>query len=86
MLTDFSSRLSREHIAARIDFGDDVEFTYNGRRFTILGWYDGGPLIAEVDTGKEEQKQQFKDGSSLLSGYLIDGTPLGDILDRITLH
>ena len=58
----------------RIYFGDDVEFECNGRMFTILGWADGGPSVAEQKT--LENEAQFSDGKDLVMNYVIDGKTL----------
>ena len=42
--------------------------------FTILGWTDGGPSVAEQKT--LENEAQFSDGKDLVMNYVIDGKTL----------
>ncbi len=79
-----SVELTRETLAARIDFGDDVEFKCCGQKFTILGWYDGGPYISNI-TIDPNKGQQFKDGADLVDHYLIDGKPIAERIGEMKM-
>lgn len=63
-----------------IDSGADVEFSVNDRMYTILPWTDGGITIGEQ--GAEDEKV-YDSVDALLSGFIIDGTPLISLLDSI---
>lgn len=69
--------------AALIDSGCDIMFECNGKSYTILGWYEGGPNIAEQIT--EENEATFADGKALLDGYIIDGLSLKQRFDQINI-
>lgn len=82
-MIDFSKELARETLIARIDFGDDVEFECCGKRYTILGWWEAGPNIAEQVT--EANEQTFKDGTDLVDHYLIDGKPIAERIGEMKM-
>ena len=84
-MVDFSKELTRETLAARIDFGDDVEFECHNKSYTILGWYKGGPLISDVTVIGADDGQQFKDGADLVDHYLIDGKPIAERIGEMKM-
>lgn len=71
-LTEFKQRL---HIH------DDIPFTYGGREYVILGWYEGGPLLC--DCLDETRNQQFKDSKDLLDNCFIDGVNIKQLIDEV---
>ncbi len=66
-----------------IEFGADIMFDCAGKHYTILGWYEGGPNIAEQVT--EANEQVFPTAEALLDGYMIDGKTLGERIDEVII-
>ena len=86
-MTAFSyEKLSKESLIERIDYGDDIEFTLRGKRYTILGWYEGGPLIAETTHPGEDKGIQFKTGTEMVEKYSVENIPLAKLIDEIETH
>lgn len=85
-MSEFSQTLSVRSLIERIDLGDDIQFSVNNRIFTILGWYEGGPLVCDVTDPGKDAGRQFKDGADLVSGYIIDGNPLEYYIGSMRMH
>lgn len=85
-MSEFSKALTVRSLIERIDFGDDIQFFVKGRLYTILGWYEGGPLVCDVTEPGKDEGQQFKDGADLVARYLIDGKPLADYINPMEMH
>lgn len=83
MSSSFPEKLTAETLASRIDFGDDVEFELEGRKYTILGWYENGPLICDIAT---EACSQFSSGEDLINKYLINGHPLKEYIPYMKMN
>ena len=73
--------MTRHEFIAKIDAGNDIMFECDGKSFTILGWYENGPNIAEQET--EDNEAVFKDGSELLRNYIVNGKTLDERFDQI---
>lgn len=69
----------------RIDSGDDVEFNCRKKRYTIFGWYEGGPFISDVTIIGTDEGKQFKDGADLVDNYLIDGKSIAERITEIEM-
>lgn len=65
-----------------INGGADVEFSVNGRLYTILPWTDGGITIGPQES---DEDMVFDDVDSLYDGFLIDGVPLRSMIDQIEI-
>lgn len=65
-----------------IEGGGDIEFSVNGKLYTILPWTEGGITIGPQGSDDDEV---FDDADSLLSGFLVDGTPLANVIDRVKI-
>ena len=78
--------MTRSELVDLIDAGNDIMFDCDGKSFTILGWYEDGPIISEQVT--EDNERVFKDGAQLVDNYIINGKPLKDRLHQIdvTFH
>ena len=70
--------------------GNDIYFTLKGRKFNVgylpisLGNGDMGfDKIGIYEIKDESQVNWFKDVDEMLQGYVIDGIPLGDLLDKV---
>ena len=75
--------MTRSEFIALIDYGSDIMFDCNGKSYTILGWYNKGPYIAEQVT--EANEASFPNGEALLDGYIIDGKTLSQRFDQIEI-
>ena len=64
--------------------GMDIEFAYGHEKYTVLGWYDGGPLIGR-QAPHDDIEQQFQTPDELLDGFLIDGQPLRKLITKVEL-
>ncbi len=76
-------KISRQDLIDRIAFGDDIQFAVRGKEYTILGWWDGGPLISEAN--KDTEAKVFKDASDLVDHFLLDGIPLANLISEIII-
>lgn len=65
-----------------INIGADIEFSANGRMYTILPWTDEGITIGPQGSNND---MVFDDADALLSGFLIDGTPLTQMIDQVVI-
>ncbi len=83
MIRDYNTKLTRETLIARIEIGEDVEFECRGKRYTICGWCEEGPNIAEQVT--EANEQTFKDGDDLVDHYLINGKPIAERIGEMKM-
>jgi hypothetical protein len=70
--------------------GNDIYFTLNGRKFNLgyipvsLGNGDMGfDRIGIYEIKDEVKVKWYKDVDEMLKGYVIDGIPLGDLLDDV---
>lgn len=64
--------------------GKDIEFSYGNYKYTVLGWYEGGPLIGR-QAPHDDIEQRFKTPDALLDGFIIDGQPLRRIITQVEL-
>ena len=85
-MSEFSKTLTVRSLIDRIDFGDDIQFSVKNRLYTILGWYEGGPLVCDVTGPGKDAGRQFKDGADLISEYIIDGKPLEHYINSMKMH
>lgn len=74
--------MNRSEMEKTIDIGHDVLFTLFGKKYAICP-DDNGPSIAECFT--EQHEAFFHSGKELLDGYIIDGKPLGELLEHIVI-
>lgn len=65
-----------------INSGSDIEFSVNGILYTILPWTDEGITVGPQDS---DDDMVFDDADALLNGYLIDGIPLAQMIDRVVI-
>ena len=70
--------------------GNDIYFTLNGRKFNVgylpvpLGNGDMGfDRIGIYEIKDESEVKWYKNVDEMLNSYVIDGIPLGDILDDV---
>lgn len=61
----------------------DVEFSYNGKEYTLLAWIDEGISVGEKDNDLDDNI--YSDFDDLLNNYRIQGSCFRDILDDIVI-
>lgn len=75
--------MTREEFIEHVENGADIMFDVLGKHYTVLGWNEDGPLIAEQETGDNEAV--FSDGKDLLENYKIEDKRLKDIWDDVEI-
>lgn len=65
--------------------GLDIEFTYHGIGYGVLGWYKQGPLAYRKDSFGYKEKI-FDNAHALLDGFKTGGIPLKNIITQIELE
>jgi hypothetical protein len=71
-----------ERLKELIEGNGDIEFRLNGRMYTILPWTDDGIVIGPQYSDEESI---FQTADELFDGYLIDGVPIRQLADQITI-
>lgn len=74
--------IEREVLKQAILKGNDIEFSVDGQKYTILPWLEDGIVIGPQDS---ENDQIFSDADALLGGYQIGGKPLQDKLQQVEI-
>ena len=75
--------MTRDEFVEHVENGADIMFDAFGKHYTVLGWNENGPLIAEQVT--EDNEAVFPDGRALLENYKIDGRRLTDVWDDVQI-
>jgi hypothetical protein len=71
-----------QYLKELIEANGDIEFRLNGRMYTILPWTDDGIVIGPQHSDEESV---FQTADELFDGYLIDGVPIRQLADQITI-
>ena len=66
-----------------IDKHADVEFSYNGKEYTLLAWIEEGISVGEKNNDADDNV--FTDYDDLMNNYFIDGKPFKSIVDEISI-
>ncbi len=74
--------IDKKRFIELIELGADIEFLYNGKKYTILAWVDGGISIGEQNTDDESI---YSNCEEFLQNCIIDGTPLLNALSEIDI-
>lgn len=74
--------MTKNEFIDMIDNGGDIEFSYGEQKYTILCWYEKGPLIGPQNV---DDDSVFKNGGDLVEHYLVNGIPLASILNDIEI-
>ncbi|MDO4668705.1 MAG: hypothetical protein Q4A63_02685 [Butyricicoccus pullicaecorum] len=74
--------IERDVLKQAILAGNDIEFSVDGQKYTILPWLEEGIVIGQQDS---DDDQIFANADELLSGYQIAGIPLQDKLPQIEI-
>ncbi|SDA20100.1 hypothetical protein SAMN02910447_01681 [Ruminococcus sp. YE71] len=79
--------MTKKELIELIDTSGDIMFDCEDKHYTILTWTDEGIFIGEqiTETQKKDRHEYFKTGEQLVSEFLVNGKPLGDICDRIVI-
>lgn len=67
-----------------IENGADIEFSYNGKQYTLLAWVAEGISVGEQNN--DEDDNIFSDFDDLLEHYTIDGVRFADIIEDVILE
>ena len=70
-----------DEFKADCSLGKDIEFAFRGKGYTVLGWWEAGPLIGEQN--KDDGDLVFSDADDMLDNYLMDGVRLRDAFQEI---
>lgn len=73
----------KKEIKDLIDKGADIEFSYNGKEYTLLAWIDKGISVGEKNNDADDNI--FSDYDDLMNNFIIDGKPFKDIVDDIII-
>lgn len=67
-----------------IDMGADIEFSYNGKQYTLLAWVPEGISVGEQNN--DEDDNLFSDFDDLLENYVIDGVKFNDVIEDVVIE
>lgn len=73
----------KKEIKRLIDKQADIEFSYKGKEYTLLAWTDEGITVGEKNNDADDNV--FSDYDDLMSNFIIDGKPFGDIVEDIVI-
>lgn len=69
-------------LKSAIEFGSDIEFSYNNKKYTILPWTDEGIVIGLQGTDNDSI---YKTADDLINNHKIDGKNIKDIIKDIEI-
>lgn len=75
--------MTRDQFIDTVDAGGDIMLDCRGKHFTICNWNDRPIDIAEQSTG--ENHSLYDTAEDLADQYLIDGIPIGKMLDQVRI-
>ena len=67
-----------------IDMGADIEFSYNGKRYTLLAWVTEGISVGEQNNDADDNI--FSDFEDMMENYVIDGSKFKDIVEEVVIE
>ena len=74
-----------EQLKEYIDIGNEIEFSYNGKRYSITYWYpdgqEGNPWISFCEFYKETT--EVKTVNELWNDVIRDGVSVGTMLSEV---
>ena len=76
--------MTKNEFIDKIENGSDILLDVSGKHFTILTWCDDGIGIDEQHPN-EKGMQYFDTPEELAEKFLVDGIPIGDISQDITI-
>lgn len=75
--------MTKQEWIEKIESGSDIMFDVSGKHFVIFTWMENGIAIGKQNS--TVPMEEFSDAKSLVDGFLVDGVPLGDLVDGITI-
>lgn len=76
--------MTKNDFASLIENGSDIMFSIMGRKYTILTWTTEGIAIGEQHPNDNEL-QYYISPISLLEGFTVEGTPLGELAHLVII-
>ena len=76
--------MSRKELIEKIEEAFEMIIAISGRKFKILRDEDDRLIIAERN--RQESEKHYTDTYDMISRYKIDGKPLRDYMDAITIE
>ena len=67
-----------------IENGADIEFSYNGKQYTLLAWVAEGISVGEQNN--DEDDNVFSDFDDLMGNYIINGEKFADIVEDVVIE
>lgn len=83
MVVSYDKYNSVAELVHEIDSNFDIEFEFEGRKFSICP-SNSGPSIAEW-YNEDETEKKFKNGNELVENYVINGHLLQDIVTELNI-
>lgn len=74
----------RQKFKELIDMGADIEFSYNGKQYTLLAWVPEGISVGEQNN--DDDDNLFSDFDDMLENYSIDGKRFADIIEDVVIE
>ncbi len=74
--------IDKKKLIELINYGADIEFSYNGKAYTILAWTDEGISIGEQGSTNDKVYSSCDD---FIRNCKIDGIPILDALPKINV-
>ncbi len=74
----------KNEFAIKIENGRDIMFDVGNRHYTIVTWFGNGVSIGERGNS-ESSITTYPDADTLLKEFLVDGKPLGDLIDGVVI-
>lgn len=65
-----------------IEFGSDIEFSYDGKNYTILPWTAEGIVIGEQNTNND---YVYKTPDELINNFMIGEKYIKDIINELDI-
>ncbi|MDR1263703.1 MAG: hypothetical protein LBK46_09490 [Oscillospiraceae bacterium] len=78
-----SDNMNAEELARQIDLGVDAEITYGQRKYWIGHNYPGDGYAASQTGPTLGETLTFPSGAAVLAGFMIDGVPIGEMLEDL---
>lgn len=76
--------MSKKELFEKIEKALDMVISIRGRKYRILR--DADDWLTITERSNRESRKQYTDTSDLISRYKIDGKPLRDYIDVITIE
>ena len=74
----------RQKFKELIDMGADIEFSYNGKMYTLLAWVQEGIVVGEQNN--DEDDNIFSDFNDLMENYILNGIKFAEIIEDVVIE